>query len=264
MHRAIELSIVQAIQLASSMPAGKDLADFLYVHWYSGWQSYFSDNQTDCMGSAQLIHAYQAINRDFSVAAIDHGLATPAMSMVPQGWADAERGYWSVSSQPEATALNSRKTLRLYWNAPAESAPFVLSTLQHALFQAQTSYQLKLPLHYRDFNRFDCCVLYLPMEAYKHARPFLLYGYQMLAPCLRPHTPALARPLAPGLALAESPPSGDSFGSHRCGLMAKGLLTSSRSDPLPVQLHNVLEQFLFAGISPSTPHLNSIKADYPW
>jgi len=146
MHRAIELSIVRAIKLASSMPAGNELADFLYVHWYSGWRSYFSDNQTDCMGSAQLIHAYQAINRDFSVAAIDHGLATSAMSMVPQGWADAERGYWSVSSQPEATPLNPQKTLRLYWNAPAEAAPFVLSTLQYALFQAQTSYQLKLPL----------------------------------------------------------------------------------------------------------------------
>jgi hypothetical protein len=246
------------------MPSGKETADFLYAHWYSGWQSYGCENQPRFVNPVQLIHAYEAINREFSYAAIRHGLATSALSIVPKGWVDAERGYWSVSTQPEDNSVNPQKSLRLYWNAPAEAAPFVLSTLQHALFQSQTSYQIKLPLAYHDFNRYDSCVLYLPMEAYELTRPFLLYGYKILAPYLRPQTPALARPLAPGLALAESPHSGESFGSHRCGLIAKGLSMSSRSDPLPIQMDNIMNQFMLAGISVSTPHLNSIKTDYPW
>lgn len=250
------------------MPSGHELANYLYAIWYSGWQHYpaFSDGESG--GSARLLLAYQTIDHDFSITAMSRGRAAPGMAMdrdlVPRGWPDAERGYWFVSSLPEASPFNPQLSLRLYWNTSAEGAPFLLSTLQPALFQAQTSFQLKLPLAPHDFNRFDSCVLYLPMEAFGHVRRLLLFSYNTLAPCLRPHTPALARPLAPGLALAESPATGESFGSHRCRLMALGLSQCSRSDPYPVQLQCIIDQLLGAGIFPSTPHLNTFKADYPW
>lgn len=268
MHRAIQSSILRAIQLASSMPSGHELADYLYAFWYSGWQSYPAFVHGESGSSARLLQAYQAIDRDFSLAAMSRSCAAPGMAMdrdlVPRGWPDTERGYWFVSSLPEASSFTTNLSLRLYWNTSAEGAPFLLSTLQLALFQAQTSFQLKLPLAQHDFNRFDSCVLYLPMEAFGHVRRLLLYSYKTLAPCLRPHTPALARPLAPGLALAESPATCESFGTHRCRLMALGLSLCSRSDPFPVQLRRIMEQLLAAGISPSTPHLNTFKADYPW
>ena len=38
--------------------------------------------------------------------------------------------------------------------------------------------------------------------------------------------PLFTREIAPGLAFAESPPTRESFGMHRCGLIAEGLLAA--------------------------------------
>ena len=43
---------------------------------------------------------------------------------------------------------------------------------------------------------------------------------------LRPAVPLFTREIAPGLAIAESPPTRESFGMHRCGLIAEGLLAA--------------------------------------
>ena len=45
-----------------------------------------------------------------------------------------------------------------------------------------------------------------------------------MASCLRPRIPAFTLALAPGVGLAESPATGESFGEHRCGLLADGIV----------------------------------------
>ena len=84
----------------------------------------------------------------------------------------------------------------------------------------------------------------------------------------RDGTPMFARPLARGLAVAESP-SGEagapleSFGQHRCSLVAAGVLArmvAGDHDPLAWRVA-VDAAFAAAGISPATPHVQSLPAE---
>jgi hypothetical protein len=66
-------------------------------------------------------------------------------------------------------------------------------------------------------------------------------------------TPIFTRQFADGIGLAIGPPDGDSFGAHRCGLVAKAVLanTRCRSEPLVADLNRV---FTEAGTSIDAPH----------
>ena len=86
----------------------------------------------------------------------------------------------------------------------------------------------KLPFHLKVlhspqlFTRCDAGVLYLPRSAFGAAQPALRDIYAHVETELRSEAPALTKSLAPGLGLAESP-AGESFGLHRCNLIADGL-----------------------------------------
>ena len=64
-------------------------------------------------------------------------------------------------------------------------------------------------------------------------------------------------PLAPGLAFAEDPGTGESFGTHRCLLLAEAALTAAERDlQAPEErLEVVRERFAEAGTTLDAPHL---------
>jgi lantibiotic modifying enzyme len=70
--------------------------------------------------------------------------------------------------------------------------------------------------------------------------------------------PAFTRLLAPGLGLAEDPGDGDSFGMHRCRLLADALVTAHEQGAHSVEarVDAVLDRFAREGINPDRPYLN--------
>jgi hypothetical protein len=72
-----------------------------------------------------------------------------------------------------------------------------------------------------------------------------------LAPHLRPESPPLCLPLAPGVALAGHPGSTSTFGELRCRLVAAALRrVPDGADPLP----EIAALFRAHGIDPATPY----------
>lgn len=70
----------------------------------------------------------------------------------------------------------------------------------------------------------------------------------------REPTPTFTRPVADGMALAIGPADGDSFGMHRCGLLADAIITNMATGgrrPLVDDLHRCFRE---AGTSIETPH----------
>jgi hypothetical protein len=113
--------------------------------------------------------------------------------------------------------------VRFYWNVEPERGPFLVRQITRRLNEAACPFRFKVVDHRPAPPRCDAAVLYLDegdarehlaaiCDIYRHARSFLRDG-----------TPAFTRPLAPGLAIASDPGRGQSFGSHRCGLVAEGL-----------------------------------------
>jgi len=73
-------------------------------------------------------------------------------------------------------------------------------------------------------------------------------------PVLVPATPLFARTLAPGIAFAESPPGGESFGINRCRLLAEGLLEGFAAGTAPEAA--MLARLVAYGIAPDAPERN--------
>ncbi len=65
-------------------------------------------------------------------------------------------------------------------------------------------------------------MLYTLAPQFERLAPIVADAHRRIEPWLRPASPALTKPLAPGLALAEDPGAGtESFGMNRCRLLAE-------------------------------------------
>ena len=109
----------------------------------------------------------------------------------------------------------------------------------------------------RAYRRADAGVLYLGKRHYSAARAEIVATYCKLGDRIRPATPLLTKRLAPGLAVAEDPGDGVSFGQHRCTLIARALWRAfeegSRSPR--ARLEAVAAAFRQEGLDPRHPYL---------
>src|SRR4029077_15283272 len=81
---------------------------------------------------------------------------------------------------------------------------------------------------YFQHENVEAARLYLNDEDVEAARDAIAATYRALHGSLRPAVPLFTREIAPGLAFAESPPTRDSFGMHRCGVIAEGLVMAQQ------------------------------------
>lgn len=135
---------------------------------------------------------------------------------------------------------------RVYWNLRPERAVAWVGKLTEVLEAERVPFRMKVLQDPAAFWRVDAGVLYLRRCDQERALPLLL----PLAPALnlRHATPRFTRQLGAGLALADDPPGGESFGEHRCRLVVEAALAAPRR-PGPA----LVQRLLAAGIDPAEP-----------
>ena len=172
-------------------------------------------------------------------------------------------GFWVT--QTAKWANGHENIIRLYWNIPPEGAPLLVRELTTRM-DDDLPYCLKMPAKISAFDRVDTAVLYLPAGYFGELIQRLKEIHSAVARHLEPEIPKLTRKLADGLGIAEDPPNEDeSFGMHRCRLVAQGIANAFRTEaPDPDRVLEAIHyQFSAAGIPPQRPHLNSVdNRDY--
>ena len=149
----------------------------------------------------------------------------PVRLALPREMVTGPGGHYVILGRPIRDARSGGQ-VRFYWNfGPDGAAPF-LAAVGGGLERRRIPFQAKVPAAPGGYGRSDCGVLYLDSEDVEAALDIVAGTLRALGGALRPDTPLFARRLAPGLAFAESPPGGDSFGMHRCRLVAEGLVTA--------------------------------------
>lgn len=147
----------------------------------------------------------------------------------------------------------SRHMVRLYWNLRADGAvPFVAAATR-ALNAAGAAFRLKVLHDPAAFTRCDAAVVYLARDDYPALSTLLLGLHAELAAYLSPRVPVFTATLAPGLGFAEDPGTGESFGEHRCALMAEALVTAAETGAPPLEA--IGKRFARAGLDLDAPHL---------
>lgn len=158
---------------------------------------------------------------------------------------------------------DSEGLVRLYWNlTPAGAVQFVHAATR-LVNEAGFGARLKVANHPALYDRCDAGVLYLPRAEALAGAALVRALHTAVAHHLRPGVPAFTRPLAPGLALAEDPGGGQSFGQSRATLVAEGIVRAhGRGNTTPAaRLEVVRERMIEAGLDPGAPYLSPGSTD---
>ena len=153
--------------------------------------------------------------------------------------------------------------MRVYWNTNADGAVKLLAGLTAALNDRGLAFRLKVIAHPDAFTRRDAAVLYLRGDDFDTASPALAHVQHAVASELGAAVPAFTKPLARGVAVAENPTGGMSFGWHRCGLLAEAIIEGHerRLGTIERRIDRVAERFAEAGLSLDAPYLNPGATD---
>jgi hypothetical protein len=153
--------------------------------------------------------------------------------------------------------------VRFYWNLRADGAVRLMRQITGLLNQALVPFSFKVLTDPAQFIRCDAGVLYVRKGDYAAVVELLQQIYPRVAGFLRWDTPAFTKPLAPGLGLAEDPGAGESFGLHRCKVLADGVIQAYEQGlrQPEARARMIAERFAEDGIRLDTPYLQPGSAD---
>lgn len=188
-----------------------------------------------------------------------------AAMRLPKELFEISPGFYLARADRPMDLGPSRRVVRLYWNLRADGAvPFVAAATR-LLNSAGAAFQLKVLNDPDAFSRCDAGVVYLARDDYPNLADLMLALHAEIGGYLSPRTPVFTAELAPGVGFAEDPGTGESFGEHRCRLLAEALVhahESWRTDDA-ARLLAVEERFARAGIELAAAHLSPDPAAGP-
>jgi hypothetical protein len=176
-------------------------------------------------------------------------------------------GFYFAFGGAAGDGLDEARRLRFYWHVRADGAPRLVAALTSALQRFQVPFRFKCLAGRAYYDRRDAAILYVGRRHYHLVAALLVDIHAQVAADLEPDTPLFCKRLAPGLALAEDPGPAESFGQHRCRLLAEGLWQAYETGcaSAEARLGAVTAHFAAQGIPIDRAHLNAgTTDDYPF
>jgi hypothetical protein len=173
-------------------------------------------------------------------------------------------GFYFAFSETESDPADESRLTRFYWNVKEQGAVSLTKWITLTLNRFQVPFRYKCMTISGQFERLDAAVLYVSKKFFRISAELLAAGHQALNDFLRPPTPLFTRPLAPGLAFAEDPGNGESFGMNRCRILAEALWSASSKSLTREEdrLKEVVAYFGQYGLSLDRSHLNAQSVDF--
>jgi hypothetical protein len=172
-------------------------------------------------------------------------------------------GFYMALGDRWLDVEKSGAVLRFYWHLRSEGASTLLRAVTSRLNRRNLPFRLKVVNDPGRFIRCDAGVLYTRQRDYPLLRDLVADVYAEMAAYLEWATPVFTKRLAPGLGFAEDMGAGDSFGMHRCGLLAEGLVRAYERSPasLADRVKQVEQVFKESGVSLAAPYLRPGSRD---
>lgn len=180
----------------------------------------------------------------------------------PRETLDAQPGYYFVFGEVLDELADQLSLLRLYFHCDTESAVWLVGELSRALNAFQVPFQFKTPVAPAGYGRTDAAVLYIG------ARYFVITARIVAQVCenlpLQSAVPLFTKRLWPGIGAAVEPGSGESFGEHRCRLVAEGMVDAWRQggEDVSARLAAVAARFTSAGLDLARPYLGPSGVEF--
>jgi hypothetical protein len=172
-------------------------------------------------------------------------------------------GFYFAFGEAQAGELDNFSLARLYWNVRAEGAVPLMRAVTRGLNRFQVPFRMKCLTNTAFYTRNDAAVLYVDKRFFRITARVLEGIYEEVSRHLRPDAPLFTKRLADGLALAEEPYTGESFGMQRCRILAEAVLSAHARGirDEASRLAEVERHFAAYGLTPEAPYLNPRSVD---
>ena len=186
-----------------------------------------------------------------------------ASVMMPKEFPKRSPGFYLAQGDEGVHSAPDDKLVRLYWHPSASGAAMLVESVTAHLNAENVPFQFKLLNHPAAYRRNDAAVLYIAKGDLQRASSLIPLIYSEVRGRLLAGIPALTRRLAPGLGLAEDPRNGESFGLHRCRLLAEAFVGAAMNgiESAAGLVEVVGERFRAEGLVLSRPYLNPGSID---
>jgi len=147
--------------------------------------------------------------------------------------------------------------LRYYWHLTDRMATTFVDRTTSLMNACKIPFRLKALASARAYTRADAGVLYVSPLYQSQLGPIIAEIYSAVTAGLRRSVPMFTKRLADGLGFAEDPNGSQSFGEHRCQLVADALWQSFCRGEFGRESRaaTLASTFVEAGLDPLQPHL---------
>jgi hypothetical protein len=162
-----------------------------------------------------------------------------------------------------ADQFDDYSAVRLYFNIDAESASPLLAELSSVLNQYYVPFHFKTLVDTRQYGRADAAVLYIARRYYQFVVPLLAQIPALLGSGLHDPVPMFCQRIMCGIGVAEDPGTGESFGMHRCRVVAEGLVAAwdDGMQTIDDRVKSIQNRFEAYDLILEKPYLNPFSFD---
>ena len=237
--------------------------------WSAGWQI------TDLLPAGQIIAGKAALSRpawpgEFMTHAgpgMPPQLGAAVSLFAPRGSPTVQPGFYIAFGETLGDWHDHQGVVRFYWNVRASGAAELMRMVTATLNRFQVPFQFKCLSHPAGYPRADAAVLYVARRHYRIAAHLVADFLPRLDTSLLSPVPLFTKCLAPGLGFAEDPGNGESFGMHRCRLLAEAAWRAQANGKAGVaaRMDTLRAVFDENGLGVDAPYLNrGSPDDYPF
>ena len=212
-------------------------------------------------GKYKLVFPGEFINLDYRVALPKEGTRISIHCLKDSF--SFQPTFYFVFSNEISIEQNLITLVRFYFNIKNTGAAKLIQLLTRQLNKYKIPFSFKCLNNPALFTRIDAAVLYVT-KPYYHITSQVLYDiYPKVQSEMNSQVPLFTKKLSDGLSIAEDPGNGDSFGMHRCHLLARGIYNSYMNHDTSAEniLLSIEHSFNSNGISLNTPYMNSDQQD---
>jgi hypothetical protein len=253
----------------ASFEAALDLANSSQNRWLPGWQI------AQVLTSGQIIATRGAVTRlpwpgefmSHSSPGMAPQAGTPISLFAPRGSATIQAGYYFAFGETLGDWQDQEGIVRIYFNVRPDGAARLTKVVTASLNRFTVPFHFKCLSNPASFPRSDAAVLYISRRLYRITAELLAEFASEVAGLLGSATPLFTKALAPGIGLAEDPGTGESFGMHRCRLVAEAIWQAHGSSDSTThgRLAALQDAFTRNGLTTAAPYLNpGSRDDYPF
>ena len=222
--------------------------------WEPGW-TVLSRNQDDVVATRNGLTVIAGISTHCQGENGSYDPGDTVSLRFPSALPGISPGFYLVQGEIPLRNDDSGPLFRLYFNLMPEGAPILIRLVTENFNIAGLAYKLKTLSNPRTYYRRDSAVLYLRQSDIDDALKLIQQQFDDIEVLLKDGVPALTLEIAKGIACAEDPDDGDSFGLSRCRLIAVGIIEAwSAGGGSERALEAIEKNFTAAGVDIDRPY----------